>query len=339
MLNSMVSKINKLAAYMRLNRSSSIPDIHICNMHISNITDNEIETGNFQQGTDELTELLINAIQGRYTVVPLALPNEQSPTKDWIVWLLSKGLFRQWTCRQREGDLILAQAKLSTEEVFASIFPTDTGMRHSKRIKERHENEQEPSQNGILAHNECKDIVPATHDVLPMAPVSQCTPDTFLEHRTHMEVDSMATSTKTVETPSTSACRNINTFLGSEVRKKATDKKKFKYSIGSPLVGTLRIGSVQIDSQNYDKLCEIIPLWKTEKYDYLAITDTRCTSKEVVQLKKLMRQLNPGDLYWFSGVTEKKMAGVSDITICKTWQTVPALRGRHKLGHLLQQYV
>jgi len=124
-----------------------------------------------------------------------------------------------------------------------------------------------------------------------------------------MEVDAMATSTKKVETPSTPVCRNINTFLGSEVRKKATDKKKFKYAIGSPLVGTLRIGSVQINSLNYDKLCEIIPLWKTEKYDYLAITDTRCTSKEVVQLKKLMRQLNPGDLYWFSGVTEQKMAG------------------------------
>jgi hypothetical protein len=66
---------------------------------------------------------------------------------------------------------------------------------------------------------------------------------------------------------------------------------------------------VQINSLNYDKLCEIIPLWKKEKYDYHAITDTRCTNKEVVHLKRLLRQLNPGDAYWFSGVTEQKMAG------------------------------
>jgi hypothetical protein len=93
------------------------------------------------------------------------------------------------------------------------------------------------------------------------------------------------------------------------MRKMVKEKNKCRYTMDAPPEGTLRIGSLQINSLNYDKLCEIIPLWKKEKYDYLAITDTRCTSSEVIHFRKLLRQLNPGDAYWFSGVTEQKMAG------------------------------
>ena len=176
----------------------------------------------------------------------------------------------------------MAQTKLTIEEVYASIFVTDTGMRHSKRLKDRHENVQQTSQLETTAPSAQK-IEHAKHEVvLPEAPI---------------------------ETSNLPVHKDINTFIGSEARKKVSDKNKFKHTMTSPQVGTIRIGSVQINSLNYDKLSEIIPLWKKEKYDYLAITDTRCTKGEVVHLKKLLRQLNPGDAYWFSGVTDQKMAG------------------------------
>jgi len=64
MLTAMVKKINMLAEYARL--SPSIPALHICDGHIANLTDNAIENGIFQQGTDRILELLVNAIQGRH---------------------------------------------------------------------------------------------------------------------------------------------------------------------------------------------------------------------------------------------------------------------------------
>jgi hypothetical protein len=295
MLSAMVRKINKLAAHTRLNRVSSIPDLHICNTQMASLTDDAIENGSFQQGTDEILVLLVNAIQGRHVVAPQAPPSESSPTKDWILWLLSKGPFMLWTCRQTDGELILAQARLTTEEVYSSIFTIDSGTRHSKRIKERHDDEHH------LANEEAKPTSVSSSAVAQSS-------DAPVKHRTHTDVDDMTLPPAKGEAP-IPVHRDINTFLGSEARQKATDKKKFKYMIGSPPVGTLRIGAVQINSLNYDKLCEIIPIWKKEKYDYLAITDTRCTDKEVVHLKKLLRQLNPGDAYWFCGVTEQKMAG------------------------------
>ena len=293
----MVNKTNKLAAHIRTNSEYTMPDICICNTYITNLTDDAIENGNFEDGTNEILELIVNAIQGRHICTPQALPGKQGSSKEWITWLLSKAPFQMWTCRQSEGDLILAQTKLTTEEVYTAIFVNDTyatNMRHSKRLKERHENVQQAS--------------------LPETPAQSAQKT---EHATHEVVPPSAP----VETHNPPALKNINTFLGSEARKKATDKNKFKHTIKSPQVGTIRIGSVQINSLNYDKLCEIIPLWKKEKYDYLAITDTRCTNGEVVHLKKILRQLNPGDAYWFSGVTDQKK--------------VPTLRKRHGCGHLL----
>ena len=82
MLTAMVSKINKLAAYARINGMVSIPDLYICDIQIANLTDEAIDNGIFQQGTEEILELLINVIQGRQSRNPQILLNEQSPTKD-----------------------------------------------------------------------------------------------------------------------------------------------------------------------------------------------------------------------------------------------------------------
>ena len=219
MVTTMVSKINKLAGYAGFNMPSSMKDLHICERDISNLTDDAIENGTFQQGTDEVLELLVNAIQGRHAGVLQFLPGDQAPTKDWILWLLSKGPFKLWTCRQTDGDLILAQAKITAEEVYAAIFTLDTGMRHSKRIKERHGNELKLTQNETTTQNEHMDLEPATNDIETQE-TSGAPSD-----RIHMEVEGVLPLLESEES-GTHECKNINTFLGSEARKKATNKRK-----------------------------------------------------------------------------------------------------------------
>ena len=81
--------------------------------------------------------------------------------------------------------------------------------------------------------------------------------------------------------------KTINDVLKYPVKVMGKDRHKDK--MGEVRMGNLRIGSIQINSLTYDKLENIIRLWKEEKYDYLAITDTRCITRDVPHLKKLLR--------------------------------------------------
>ena len=107
----------------------------------------------------------------------------------------------------------------------------------------------------------------------------------------------------------TGRMKQLNNVLRCRTRPKASAKSILNNAIKAPAAGTLRLSMVQVNTLTYEKLVTIIALWKSEKFDYLAITDTRCKKAELAPLNNLLKRLNPGDSFWFSGVLEQRMAG------------------------------